>query len=47
MEVERSLAFLEILEERLYEFLVEAREDEIRAMKALRAWWTEQTEVYE
>lgn len=42
VEVERSLTFPEIPKEQLYEFLAEAREDEIGAMRALRAWWMEQ-----
>lgn len=45
VEVDRSPTFPMVPKERLYEFLAAAKEDEIGAMKALRAWWVEQVEV--
>ncbi len=39
VEVEVSPTFPQVPKERLYEFLEEAKEDEIEAMRSLRAWW--------
>ncbi|NEO83248.1 MAG: Uma2 family endonuclease [Spirulina sp. SIO3F2] len=47
VKVEESRTFPGVPKERLYEFLAEAREDEIGAMRTLRAWWAEQHEVNE
>ncbi|MEM8641000.1 MAG: Uma2 family endonuclease [Cyanobacteria bacterium P01_G01_bin.54] len=45
VEVEQSPTFPGVPKERLYGFLAEAKEDEIGAMRALRAWWVEQAQV--
>jgi Uma2 family endonuclease len=44
-EVEHSPTFPQVSKERLYAFLAEAREDEIGAMRSLRAWWAEQSQT--
>lgn len=44
VEVERSPTFPAVPKERLYGFLAEAKDDEVGAMKALRAWWAEQAD---
>jgi Uma2 family endonuclease len=41
-EVEVSPTFPQVPKERLYEFLAEAKEDEVAAVRALRVWWQEQ-----
>lgn len=43
VEVEASPTFPQVPKEWLYAFLEQAKEDEIEAVYALRAWWTEQT----
>jgi Uma2 family endonuclease len=45
VELDRSPTFPIVPKERLYEFLTTAREDEIGAMRSLRAWWSEQVEA--
>lgn len=40
-EVETSPTFPQVPKERLYAFLSQAKEDEIEAVQALRAWWSE------
>ena len=47
VEVEQSLIFSQVPKEQLYAFLVEAKEDEIGAMRALRTWWVEQAKASE
>lgn len=39
VEVDVSPTFPQVSKERLYAFLVEAKEDEIEAVQSLRAWW--------
>jgi Uma2 family endonuclease len=39
VEVEDSPTFPQVPKERLYEFLEQAKEDEIEAIQALRDWW--------
>ncbi|NET03934.1 MAG: Uma2 family endonuclease [Symploca sp. SIO2B6] len=39
VEVESSPTFPLVLKEQLYEFLEQAKEDEIEAVQLLRAWW--------
>ncbi len=46
-EVERSSIFPAVPKAQLYAFLARAREDEVGAMRALRAWWAEQAQVSE
>ena len=41
VEVAVSPTFPQVPKERLYAFLVEAKEDEIEAFQSLRAWWKE------
>lgn len=41
VEVEKSPIFPMIPKERLYIFLAEAKENEVAAMRSLRAWWAE------
>ena len=41
VEIEASPTFPQVPKERLYAFLFQAKEDEIEAMQALRAWWNE------
>jgi Uma2 family endonuclease len=43
VEVEHSPIFPQVPKERLYAFLTEAQEDEIEAVRSLRAWWQEQS----
>ncbi len=43
VEVEASPMFPQVPKERLYAFLEQAKEDEIEAVRALRAWWTGQS----
>lgn len=43
VEVEVSPTFPQVPKERLYAFLVEAKEDEIEAVQSLRAWWNERS----
>jgi Uma2 family endonuclease len=45
VEVESSPIFPEVPKERLYVFLAEAQEDEIDAVRSLRAWWQQQNQV--
>jgi Uma2 family endonuclease len=40
-EIEVSLTFPQVPKERLYAFLVEAKEDEIEAVRSLRMWWND------
>jgi Uma2 family endonuclease len=42
IEVQVSPTFPLLPKERLYEFLIEAQEDEMEAVYSLRAWWQEQ-----
>lgn len=42
IEVETSPTFPTVPKERLYNFLQEAKEDEIEAIKSLRHWWHQQ-----
>ncbi len=42
VEVEFSPTFPKVPKERLYEFLKQAKEDEIEAVQALRIWWQKQ-----
>jgi Uma2 family endonuclease len=39
IEVEVSPTFPQVPKERLYEFLEQAKEDEIEAVRSLRSWW--------
>jgi Uma2 family endonuclease len=41
VEVDISPTFPQVPKERLYAFLIEAKEDEIEAVQSLRAWWKE------
>jgi Uma2 family endonuclease len=41
VEVDVSPTFPQVPKERLYAFLIEAKEDEIEAVQSLRAWWKE------
>lgn len=43
VEVEASPTFPLVPKERLYVFLEQAKEDEIAAVRSLRAWWEEQS----
>lgn len=43
VESEQSPTFPQVPKERLYAFLAEAKEDEVGAMRSLRAWWAEQS----
>jgi Uma2 family endonuclease len=45
VEVENSPIFPQVPKERLYAFLAEAQEDEIEAVRSLRAWWQQQNQV--
>jgi Uma2 family endonuclease len=45
IELEYSPLFPQVSKEQLYQFLAQAKEDEIGAMVSLRAWWTEQTKT--
>jgi Uma2 family endonuclease len=40
-EIEVSPTFPQVPKERLYAFLVEAKEDEIEAVRSLRTWWND------
>ena len=42
VEVEASPTFPQVPKQRLYAFLAQAKEDEIEAVQALRAWWQQQ-----
>lgn len=46
-EVERSPTFSMVPKERLSAFLAEAKEDEVKAIKGLRAWWAEHDKLGE
>ncbi len=41
IEVEVSPTFPQVPKERLYAFLMEAKEDEIEAVRSLRSWWVQ------
>jgi Uma2 family endonuclease len=45
VEVEGSPTFPQVPKARLYAFLEQAREDEIAAVQALRAWWNGQSPI--
>ncbi len=44
VEVEVSSIFFSVPKERLYTFLVQAKEDEIGAVQLLRAWWQQRAD---
>lgn len=45
VEVARSPMFPQVPKERLYLFLEAAKEDEIGAMRSLRSWWAERSQI--
>jgi Uma2 family endonuclease len=45
VEVKSSPIFPQVPKEQLYVFLAEAQEDEIDAVRSLRAWWQQQNQV--
>ncbi|NJL01546.1 MAG: Uma2 family endonuclease [Spirulinaceae cyanobacterium SM2_1_0] len=47
VEAEQSPTFPAVPKAQLYTFLAQARDDEVGAMRVLRAWWAEQAQVSE